>query len=201
MFVFDERSGYLVIYSNSLDDIGWYVLQVTATLDVIDNLGSIDDKDYPADSDALFYNSFLYSSGVKVYGSENPPSDLVYEASFNITVGVIEVNETSVTESNTEPYMLPPPDKEIKVLVGRSFQHEFGRIYDFEGDDVTVELQTKSASSFVRFDPKTRIMTIPSGAITVDTQPILDVKLILTDSNEIEPLSKEYDIKLVVVKD
>ena len=36
----DSRSGYMTVYTDDLDNLGWYVIEVTATLDVIDNLGT-----------------------------------------------------------------------------------------------------------------------------------------------------------------
>ena len=36
----DSRSGYMTVFTSDLDDLGWYVIEVTATLDVINNLGT-----------------------------------------------------------------------------------------------------------------------------------------------------------------
>lgn len=83
----DSRSGFMAIFSNSLDDLGWYVVEITATLDVIDYLGDLDPTNDP---DNHFTNSFLYNAaGTKIYDSNNPPDGFVYQSSFNITVGVI----------------------------------------------------------------------------------------------------------------
>lgn len=66
----------MAIYSDSFDDLGWYVVEVTATLDVIDYLGDLDPTNDP-DND--FANTFLYdSNGNKIYDSNNPPDGFVY---------------------------------------------------------------------------------------------------------------------------
>ena len=36
----DSRSGYMTVFTDDLDNLGWYVIEVTATLDVINNLGT-----------------------------------------------------------------------------------------------------------------------------------------------------------------
>lgn len=70
-----SNSGALAVFTSDLDDLGWYVIEITATLDVINNLGLIDDPG----NDPDFFNSFLYnSSGQKIYDSLNPPPDFVY---------------------------------------------------------------------------------------------------------------------------
>jgi hypothetical protein len=85
----------MAIYTSDLDDLGWYVVEVTATLDVIDNLGDLDpsnndDLGYEDDPDNIFLNSALYdSAGNKIYGKAKPPTDFVYQSSFNITIGII----------------------------------------------------------------------------------------------------------------
>ena len=128
----------MTVYTSSLDDLGWYVLEITATLDVYDLLGDMDElnnlprEDYPDDPDNIFLNTALYDTGVtistglsdpatvhpKLYGKESPPNDFIYASKFNITLGIIEVNETSITENNTAPYLLPKPAREHKVIVG-----------------------------------------------------------------------------------
>ena len=45
----------------------------------------------------------------KLYGKESPPDDFIYKTSFNITMGIIQVNTTSITDENTAPYLLPKP--------------------------------------------------------------------------------------------
>ena len=106
------------VYTNDLDDLGWYVLEITATLDVIDLLGDMDElnnlprENFPDDPDNIFLNTYLKDTGStittglsdpatvhpKLYGKESPPDDFIYETKFNITLGVIEVNFTSVTD-------------------------------------------------------------------------------------------------------
>lgn len=115
----------MAVYSNDLADLGWYVLEVTATLDVIDNLGDLDPSNNAADDpDNIFLNSFLLdSNGNKVYGKENPPPGFVYESSFSITLGVLEVNTTSVTEANTAPYILPKPTTTLRIIAGQAWEY------------------------------------------------------------------------------
>lgn len=123
----DSSSGFMTVYTTNNDDLGWYVVEVTSTLDVINLLGDIDE------AETEFFNTFLYdSAGNKVYDSSNPPAGFVYETSFNITMGIIEVNETSITDNNTAPYFLPPPDREIKLIAGQDFEYQFGEVYDWE---------------------------------------------------------------------
>lgn len=86
------------VYTNSLDDLGWYVLEITATLDVIDLLGDMDElnnlprESHPDDPDNIFLNSALQDLDVtiptglsnpsrvhpKLYGKESPPDDFIY---------------------------------------------------------------------------------------------------------------------------
>ena len=128
----------MTVYTNSLDDLGWYVLEITATLDVYELLGDMDElnnlptADFPDDPDNIFLNTALYDTGVtintglsdpttvhpKLYGMESPPDDFIYASKFNITLGIIQVNETSITENNTAPYLLPKPAQTHKVIVG-----------------------------------------------------------------------------------
>lgn len=138
----DARSGFMSVYTNSLDDLGWYVLEITATLDVLDLLGDMDELNnlpadsYPDDPDNIFLNTWLRDTGVtiptgysdpatvhpKLYGKENPPEDLIYMSKFNITLGIIQVNETSITDNNTAPYLLPKPTREHRVIVGLAWE-------------------------------------------------------------------------------
>ena len=126
------------IYTNDLDDLGWYVLEITATLDVLDLLGDLDElnnlpvADYPSDPDNIFLNTALYDHDIdintgladpstvkkKVYGKEGPPKDFIYQTAFNITMGIIQVNESSITENNTAPYLLPKPESTHRVIIG-----------------------------------------------------------------------------------
>lgn len=97
------------VFTDDLNDLGWYVLEITATLDVLDNLGDLDElnnlpvEDFPDDPDNIFLNSALYDTDIvintglanpatvykKVYGREGPPKDFIYQASFNLTMGII----------------------------------------------------------------------------------------------------------------
>ena len=97
------------IYTSDNDDLGWYVLEITATLDVYDLLGDLDElnnlptESFPDDPDNIFLNTALYDSDIiintglsdpttvnkKIYGVEGPPEDFIYQTSFNITMGII----------------------------------------------------------------------------------------------------------------
>lgn len=158
------------------------MIEITATLDVIDNLGTLDDPS----SDPDFFNEFLYdSAGNKVYAAEFPPPDFVYESSFNITIGVIEVNETSVLDKNSAPYLLPPPPREIKAVIGEELVVDFGNAYDFEGDNVTIYFEARLAWEFIEFDYEALTLFIEEGATSAATQPVFDLKLTLQDDNEL----------------
>ena len=114
----DTNSPRVTIFTNDTDDLGWYVVEVTATLDVLNYLGDLNPGNDP-DHTPAFLNSWLNDdSGVKIYGTENIPPNFIYKHSFNLTVGVIEVNATSITENNTAPFFLPIPEKTHKVIVG-----------------------------------------------------------------------------------
>ena len=85
------------------------MLEITATLDVVDLLGDMDEvnnlpaDEYPEDPDNIFLNTALKDMGTtiatglsdpatvnpKLYGKESPPSDFVYATAFNITMGII----------------------------------------------------------------------------------------------------------------
>lgn len=118
-----------------------------------------------------------------------------------MTIGIIEVNETSVIEENSAPYVLPPPPREIKIVAGEEFFYEFGNVYDFEGDDVTIVFQAGNAQDIIAFNYEELSMYIAAEDTDSTTQPVFDLRLTLTDSDEENPLSKEYNFKLVVVKD
>ena len=217
----DERSGYMTVYTNDLNDLGWYVLEITATLDVLDLLGDMDElnnlprEDYPDDPDNIFLNTDLYDQGTtiltgmadpvtvhpKLYGKESPPDNFIYEAKFNITLGIIQVNETSITENNTAPYLLPKPKKEHKIIVGQAWKLQMGIPFDWEGDNVSVRMDLRNAADFFTFDPDSLTLSLPAGVTNQQTQPVFDVRLTLSDDNEFDPLSKTYDFTLVMVKD
>ena len=125
----------------------------------------------------------------------------MYQSAFNVTLGVIEVNETSVLADNSAPYLLPPPPREIKAVAGEAFEFQFGKAFDFEGDDVTVFFDGGNADEFVEFDFETLTLYIEEGVTDEETQPLFDLKLTLFDNNPIDPLFKVYDFRLVIVKD
>jgi len=90
------------VYTQHTEDLGWYVIEVTATLDVLNNLGDLDPTNNiklgNKDADNIFLNKALYDEGGnKIYGKEYPPPDFIYKTSFKILLGVIQVNETSIT--------------------------------------------------------------------------------------------------------
>ena len=156
-----------------MDDLGWYVIEVTATLDVINNLGDFDETNDP---DNVFANSFLYDAyGNKIYAAERPPPDFIYASSFNITLGVIEVNETSITDRNIAPYLVPPPDDTIRIIAGHDWEYQLGRVVDWEGDDATVSVEFRNAERLIDFDYDTLTMRIPGTLTDEQTQPIFDI--------------------------
>lgn len=156
----------MFIYTSNFDNLGWYLIEITATLDVIDYLG--DSDEVYGDPNNEFLNTFLYdmeSAGKeKLYWRDNPPKDFVYEAKFNMILGVIRVNDTSITDENTKPYMFPPPDREIRVVAGQPWYYELGMVMDWEGDDVQVDLDLRNAAQFVKFDREAMTLSIEEGA-------------------------------------
>ena len=140
----DSESPFLTVFTNSLDDLGWYVLEVTATLDVFDYLGDLDSTNDP---DNHFANTWLNDpvTGQKIYGKSNPPPDFIYEHSYNITIAILQVNETSITDENTAPYLLPKPETTHKIIAGKAWSYSFGRINDFEFDKVTATIKLRNA--------------------------------------------------------
>ena len=186
----DASSGVMAIYTSNYDNLGWYMLEITATLDVVDYLGEADDV--YGDASSTFMNTFLYdldSPGKeKLYWRSNPPEDFIYETKFNMILGIIQVNETSVTEENTAPQMFPPPEREIKIIAGQAWTYKLGQVLDWEGDQVTVDLELRIAAEFVTFDRETMTLSIAEGATDQDTQPVIDLKLTLLDNNALDPL-------------
>lgn len=72
----DSRTGYMAVSTNDLDNLGWYVVEITGSLDVINNLGSATDD---TEEDAMFLNEDLYDdTGRKIYHSNNPPDGFIY---------------------------------------------------------------------------------------------------------------------------
>ena len=128
----------MTVFTNDLDNLGWYVIEVTATLDVINNLGTSyvldpvtthhatqtfseetfykERTDTTRTQDKKFLNKLLYEGyplpdddssatpsthigdgnanrrydgKTKIYGSDKPPPDFIYESKFLLTLGVI----------------------------------------------------------------------------------------------------------------
>ena len=160
----DTRSPFWTILTNSTADIGWYVIEVTATLDVFNYLGDLNTGNDP-DHTPAFLNTWLKDgAGTKIYGTENVPSDFLYKHSFNITVGIIEVNTTSITEDNNAPFLMPKPEKTHKLIAGQAWQYQLGVINDFEGDNVVASVQLRNAEGIIQFDADTLTLWIDEGA-------------------------------------
>ena len=70
----------MAVYTSNYDNLGWYMIEVTAMLDVIDNLGDADEV--YGDSNNAFLNTFLYDMNSadkeKLYWRDNPQKDFVY---------------------------------------------------------------------------------------------------------------------------
>ena len=157
----DSRSPFLAVYTKSLDDLGWYLIEVTATLDVVNFLGDLDPTNDP---DNGFVNTWLYDpvTNAKVYSKDNPPPGFIYAHSYNVTVAVLEVNETSITDENTRPYLLPKPQTTHKIIAGKEWSYQLGRVNDFEGNKVTATAILRNAASFINFDPDSMTLSIES---------------------------------------
>jgi len=44
-------------------------------------------------------------------------------------------------------------------------------------------------------------LSIPGERTSVQTQPVFDIKITLTDNHDTDPLSRTYDLVLIIVKD
>jgi|FrelakmetLWP11LW_1041352.scaffolds.fasta_scaffold107080_1 hypothetical protein len=56
--------------------------------------------------------------------------------------------------------MLPPPSLELRLVAGDALSYSFGRIFDYELDNVTIEFNTGNAAKFIDFDEETLTMNI-----------------------------------------
>lgn len=65
--------------------------------------------------------------------------------------------------------------------------------------EVSVDL--RNAEGIVSFDADTMEFSVEEDTTDLQTQPVFDIKLTLTDDNELGPLSRSYDFTLVIVKD
>ena len=198
-FTQDAKSPFITIYTLDKDTVGWYKIEVTSTLDVVNKLGDLDPTNDP---DNAFLNTWLKdSTGKKIYGKENPPPGLVYQHSFNVTLAVYNVNATSITDENTRPYLLPKPTTTHKIIAGKAWEYYVGQAFDFENDKVSVSVEMRNAKEFLSFSEQTMKFSIEEGTTNSQTQPVFDIKLTLTDNNALGPLSRIYDFTLVIVKD
>lgn len=66
---------------------------------------------------------------------------------------------------------------------------------------MTATVKLRNAENFVKFDEKTMTLSIDRGVTSVQTQPVFDIRLTLTDDSKKDPLSRSYDLTLVIVKD
>ena len=90
--VIAERDGQMKIFSDERLDKGFYVLQISSVLDNLD----------------LFANHnglFSFSEIDKI----NPPSDLIYQASFLLTLEMEEPNSEIQDQDNIAPFFIPEP--------------------------------------------------------------------------------------------
>ena len=150
----DSKSPYIAVFTNDLDDLGWYLIEITAELDVINYL---DDTNY--------VNTWLKDpvTGAKIYSKANPPPDFIYTHSYNVTIAILEIGPDEITDENTKPYMLPKPVTIHKVIVGKAWSYTMGRVFDFEGNKVTVTALLRNAANFVDFDPNSMTLSIEEG--------------------------------------
>lgn len=85
--------------------------------------------------------------------------------------------------------MLPPPTTELRLIAGEAWQYDFGRIFDFEGDNVSVSIDLGNAESFIFFEEEFMRISVGAGETDKQTQPVFDVTLTLTDDHYFDPLS------------
>lgn len=175
-------------------------MEVTATLDVVNFLGDLDPTNDP---DNGFVNTWLYDpvTNAKIYSKDNPPPGFIYAHTYNVTVAILEVNETSITDENTKPYLLPKPETTHKVIAGKEWSYQLGRVNDFEGNKVTATAFMRNAASFIDFDADSMTLSIEADKTDKQTQPIFDIRIILTDDHPRDPLSRSYDFTIIIVKD
>jgi len=136
----NDRSNYIHIFTEEEDHVDYYEITVTSYLDNLFVWGQFDGIVDPAMNDG------------RRFDPDSPPSDLIYTSSFflNLTVELPPVNEYQVT--NTEPFLLPTP-RDLTMIAGQRFVHNFGPVKDNENNEVTVTFTIDSqAIDFVTFD-------------------------------------------------
>ena len=87
-----DRDGQLKIYSEERTDKGFYIFQISS---VLDNL------------EILSENSGLFS--FPTIDKTNPPADLIYQASFTLTLEMQEPDSQIEASDNLAPFFIPEP--------------------------------------------------------------------------------------------
>ena len=59
----------------------------------------------------------------------------------------------------------------------------------------------RNAASFIDFDADSMTLSIEADKTDKQTQPIFDIRIILTDDHPRDPLSRSYDFTIIIVKD
>ena len=176
--------GQMQIYSNDRDDYGFYLIRVTA---VLDNLALLENVD------GLF---------TVTIDPENPPSSLIYTASFDITLEMQDPQDAYIKRNNTDPFFLPEPDK-LYAYIGEGFVHSFGDAMDYESEDgqsVTVTIDLGEARSFAEFDFETNTISIAEGATDEFTVETSQIVLTLADDYEDEFLGDDPGVTVYTIK-
>ena len=62
-------------------------------------------------------------------------------------------------------------------------------------------MDLRNADDIFSFDPNTMTLSVEAGMTNQETQPVFSIRLTLFDDHEFDPLFKNYDFTLVMVKD
>ena len=158
------HDGQLRIYSNDREDEGFYVVRVST---VLDNLALLENV------------NGLFTVAID---PQNPPSNLIYSASFEITIEMVDpIGALNSNGDNTRPFFIPEPT-DLNAYIGETFEHSFGDAMDYEGHTITVQVDLGDASSLgAVYDFDTNTITIPEGRTDESSIPISEIVITLTD--------------------
>ena len=166
------------IYSTDQEDSDFYVIRVSAVLDnlaLLENIGG------------------LFTVTID---PENPPSNLIYTASFEITIEMIDPTDSSVLSANSNPFFIPEPT-DLYAYIGEEFEFSFGEAMDYEGKDgqkVKVQVDLGEAATFAQFISETNSIHIDYGVTDEFSVEVSQIVLTLIDDYTDEFLNENPGI-------
>jgi len=178
------REPYFSINTKEASSADHYQIEVTATLDNTLYLSAEDGVFNPLDP----------------FDPDNPDLAQVFSNSFTIDVTLIEPPAGFVVPRNTEPYFVPKPH-DLEFNAGEAFEHSFGKAFDLEIHNVTVEVDFGEARKFASFSSLTNSILVQPNATDISDVLVYNVKITLTDDAGADvdgPGVTEYKIKLSV---